>query len=160
MNFYMVEFQNCSKEIKATNDQIAVSFAKGMLRRWNQPGCKIYRINPFSSKNERRKISEIQYDLYDPSKPSLTQDNIRELIPVEKPKKSKRERVARTKRKGEKRVNHAVPLSAIAEKIGKNPAAIRRKLRKLGIPKPEGGWGWDSWDDPIVQEILSWRENR
>ena len=160
MNFYMIEFENCSKEVKAANDQIAVSLAKGMLRRWNQPSCKIYRINPLSNKNECRKISEIQYDLYDPSKPSLTQDDIRALIPMEKPKKPKRERVARTKRKSGKRVNYAVPLSAIAEKIGKKPAAIRRKLRKLGIPKPEGGWGWNSWDDPIVQEILSWKESR
>jgi len=157
MNFYMVEFGNCSKEIRAINDQIAVNFAKRMLERWNQPGCKVYRTNPFS--NKRRKVLEIQYNLYDPSKPSLTQDNIWELISVEKPKKSKRERAAKTERKGEKRVNHAVPLSAIAEKIGKEPSAIRRKLRKLGIPKPEGGWGWDSWDDPIVKEILSWREN-
>lgn len=156
MNFYKVEFGNCSKEIKALNDQMAVNFAKRMLERWNQPGCKIYRTNPFS--NKRRKVLEIQYNFYDPSKPILTQDNIRALIPGEKPKKSKRERTAKKGRKGEKRINYAVPLSTIAEKIGKEPAAIRRKLRKLGIPKPEGGWGWDSWDDPTVQEILSWAQ--
>jgi len=154
MNFYIVEFNSCSKEIRAVNDQAAVNFAKGMLKRWNQPSCKVYRTSPFSGK--RRKVSEIQYSLYDPSKPSLTQDNIRKLIPVEKPKKSKEKRATKMERKGEKRVNRAVPLSAIAEKIGKDPAAIRRKLRKLGIPKPEGGWGWDSWDDPTVKEILSW----
>lgn len=157
MNFYIVEFNSCSKEIRAINDQAAVNFAKGMLKRWNQPSCKVYRTNPFSGK--RRKVLEVQYSFYDPSKPSLTQDNIRELIPEEKPKKSKRERAAKAKRKGGKRVSHAVPLSAIAEKLGKDPAAIRRKLRKLDIPKPEGGWGWDSWDDPTVQEILSWAQN-
>ena len=154
MNFYTVEFDNCIKEIRAINDQSAVNLAKGMLERWNQPSCKVYRTNPFSK--ERRKLLEIEYSLYDPSKPSLTQDNIRELISVEKPKKSKRERAAKAKRKGGKRVSYEVPLSDIAEKVGKDPAAIRRKLRKLGIPKPEGGWGWDSWDDPTVKEILSW----
>lgn len=158
MNFYLVEFGNCSKEIKALNDQSAINFAKEMLKRWNQPGCKIFRTNPFS--NKRRKVLEMQYNLYDSSKPTLTQDNIRELTPAEKPKKSKKQRAAKERKGGnEKRVSRAVPLSAIAEKTGKEPAAIRRKLRKLGITKPEGGWGWDSWEDPTVQEIISWAQS-
>lgn len=158
MNFYKVEFlDGFTKEIKSLNDDQALKMANSIIRRWNQPGCTVYRTNPYNS-NKKRKIGTIKNDQYNPEEPTLQKDPLHTIV-AEKAEKKKRTRKTSSKKPSGntgKRQDFKVPLAAIADKIGKNPAALRRKLRKLGVQKPEGGWGWDSWEDPLVQEMLNW----
>lgn len=159
MNFYAIDFGGFTKEVRALNDQQAVASGRSVLRRWNQPRCTVYRTNPFNS-TFKKEVGTVINENYDPEQPSLTEDPLH-LYLSEEPKKKKRKR---STRKGGSQTTTAprkkfkVPLRAIAEKLETDPAALRRKLRKSDIEKPAGGWGWDSWDDPAVQEILTWKE--
>ena len=162
MNFYSIEFQDgYTKEVQNLNDNQAVKMAQSILRRWNQPGCKVYRTNPYNS-NKKRLVGEQVNSDFNPDLPVLYKDPIDKII-ASKPEPKRKKSVNKKGKKSQsgnsgRKIKYQVPLSAIAEKLGKNPAALRRKLRKSGIQKPEGGWGWDSWEDPVVQEILTWKE--
>lgn len=158
MNFYAVEFQNgFIKEIKTINDDIALKSTQSLIRRWNQPSGIVYRTNPYNPQ-QKRNLGIVTNPEYNPNEPSLTEDPrhlmIREPQPAEK--KRKKVKKAATKNRG-RRSTFKVPLSAIAEKMGTDAAVLRRKLRKSNITKPDGGWGWNSWDDPAVKEILTWK---
>lgn len=160
MNFYSIEFQGgYTKEIQNLNDNQAVKMAQSILRRWNQPSCKVYRTNPYNSNKKRLVGEQVNYG-FNPDLPVLYKDPIHKIIASKPERKKSVNKEGKKSQSGNsgRKIKYQVPLSAIAEKLGKNPAALRRKLRKSGIQKPEGGWGWDSWEDPAVQEILTWKE--
>lgn len=160
MNFYALDFGDFTREVRALNDQHAAASGRSILKRWNQPRCTIYRTNPFNS-TFKKKVETVTNENYDPEQPSLTEDPLHLYLSEETKKEKKRKRSAR--KAGDKtasapRKKFKVPLRAIAEKMETDPAVLRRKLRKSDIEKPDGGWGWDSWDDPAVQEILTWKK--
>jgi|SRR5690606_20669398 len=156
MNYYMIIFQDGQKkEFKALNDDQAIKRTDSILRRFNQPEGHTYRTNPYNAR-QKRKIGSRQNPEYNPEKESITKDPAHLLIKREPEKPKKKRRVSATV-SGAPRTNFTVPLKEVAEKMGVEPATLRRKLRRSEIQKPEGGWGWDSWEHPDVREILSWK---
>jgi hypothetical protein len=155
-------------EVKALHETQGMQRGEALARRWNQPSCTVYRINPHNATKDKKVLAMIENDNYNPELRTKTNDN--EIIAAHNAAaqdKVKKKRKKKDPSSGKKVARpdgstatvsspHTVPLAAIAEKIDKDPAALRRKLRKSDIDKPQGGWGWSSWEDPAVQEILSW----
>jgi hypothetical protein len=146
------------KSFNVNSEKRGIWLAEGMMKRWNQPSCTVYKM---TLKKDLKSIAELVNEEYDPEKPILTADDIKPTVkPERKKKRSNRKVASSTATKGSTGGGssvYKVPLAAIAEKLDKDPAALRRKLRKSNIEKPDGGWGWDDWNDPAVKEIMSWR---
>lgn len=162
MNFYKIQFQSGKKiEIKAGTDDQAVKRASNLITRWNQPNAIIFRVNPFNAA-KTREISTLHNGQYNSGEPSLESDP-KELYISHQDEKKARKNKRRERKSGSgeakssgSRNNFEVPLKDVAEKAGVKPTALRRKLRGSDIVKPEGGWGWNSWEHPDVVTILEW----
>lgn len=164
MNFYQIQFANGkSFELKAYDDNQGDLRGKALILRWNQPSAEVFRTNPYDA-NFRKPVSSLVNESYDPTKPTLDRDPAYLHEPMKKKKSTKvrKERIKKEKSDNPNagpRSTHLVPLKELADKLGIEPGSIRRKLRSANTEKPEGGWGWTSWEDPTVIQIQEWFTN-
>lgn len=157
MNFFQIQLENGkSVEIKAYDEEQGILRGMGLIKRWNQPRAEVFRTSPYDTTFRKSLVYHINPD-FDPNKPILDKDPV--FSYKEKASKKRKVRIPGDKvanASSGPRTNHEVPLKDLAESLGVQPGAIRRKLRSADIEKPAGGWGWTSWEDPTVIQIKEW----